>query len=187
MCLIGAKVSGRDLHCGTMHFILRSLRNTDVPSFARHANNPLVSRNLTDGFPYPYTRDHAKAVIQKSMAADGPIILCIDVGGKAVGAIGVHPQSDINRLNGELGYWLAQELWGKGIATEAVRQMVPLAFERLPIERIYARPFGSNLASQRVLQKAGFAFEAHLRGTLIKGDRVEDELIYAVRRADIMC
>jgi RimJ/RimL family protein N-acetyltransferase len=166
-----------------MEFRLRPLRNTDVPSFARHANDPLVARNLTDGFPHPYTRDHAKALIQRTMALDGPLIMCIDVDGRAMGAIGVHPLADISRLNAELGYWVARELWGKGIVTAAVRQMVPYAFGRLPqIQRIYARPFGSNIASQRVLQKAGFTLEAHLKGTLIKGDRIEDELIYAVRR-----
>jgi len=166
-----------------MEFKLRPLRNTDVPSLAKHANDPLVARNLTDGFPHPCTRDHAKALIQRTMAPDGPLVLCIDVNGKAMGAIGVHPQADISRLNAELGYWVARELWGKGIITAAVKQMVPFAFQRLPqIKRIYARPFGSNIASQRVLQKAGFTLEAHLKGTLIKGERIEDELIYAVRR-----
>ena len=83
----------------------------------------------------------------------------------------------------ELGYWLAKEYRGQGIMTEAIRQMVSLGFETFPeVTRIHATPFGSNIASQKALEKAGFALEATLIGTLVKNGRVEDEWIYAVRR-----
>ena len=105
-----------------------------------------------------------------------------EVDGEFVGGIGVHPQDDIQRLNAELGYWLAEHLWGKGIMTEAIRRMVKYAFENFEIDRIFARPFGSNVASQKALEKAGFTFEARFEKTLIKNGEKQDEIFYAIRR-----
>ncbi|MDB5263882.1 MAG: family N-acetyltransferase, partial [Adhaeribacter sp.] len=112
-------------------------------------------------------------------------IFAIEVNGEAAGGIGVHPQTDIQRKNAELGYWLAEPYWGKGIITKAIRQMVDFAFQHPDIERIFARPFGTNLASQRVLEKAGFILEARLHKTFFKNGIYEDELIYARRRTAI--
>ncbi|MBK9599021.1 MAG: GNAT family N-acetyltransferase [Flavobacteriales bacterium] len=165
-------------------FRLRPWTLDDLPALVKHANDPSVAENLTDAFPHPYTSEHGKAFLQRFMAQDPPLVLAIDVGGEAVGAVGVHPQSDVYRRNAELGYWIAKEHRGKGIMTDAIRQATARAFELLPaIHRVFARPYGRNTASQRVLEKAGFTLEVRLVGTFLKNGRVEDELIYAVRRS----
>lgn len=148
----------------------------------RQANDPTVAAMLTDAFPHPYTEEHGRAFIAEAMKSP-PLRRCIEVDGACAGAIGLHPKPDLWRRNMELGYWLARQHRGKGIMTEAIRQMVQLGFDTFPeVTRIYATPFGGNIASQKALEKAGFTLEAKLIGTLIKYGRVEDEWIYAVRR-----
>jgi RimJ/RimL family protein N-acetyltransferase len=165
-----------------MHFTLRPFHTDDLTALVKHANDPTVAAHLTDAFPHPYTEAHGRAFIEQALKSP-PLRRCIDIGGECIGAIGLHPKSDLWRRNLELGYWLAKEHRGKGIMTDAIRQMVQLGFATFPeITRIYATPFGSNTASQKALEKAGFALEATLIGTLVKNDRVEDEWIYAVRR-----
>ena len=163
-------------------FLLRPFRPDDLPALVKHANDPPVAAHLTDAFPHPYTEEHGRAFIQEALK-DIPLRRCIEVNGACAGAIGLHPKTDLWRHNMELGYWLAAAHRGQGIMTEAIRQMVRLGFETFPqVTRIYATPFGSNIASQRALEKAGFELEAKLEGTLIKNGRVEDEWIFAVRR-----
>ena len=109
-------------------------------------------------------------------------IFAIDIDGHAVGGIGIHSQSDIFRKNAELGYWLAEPYWGHKITTRAVKIIVDFAFATYDINRVFARPFGTNIASQKVLEKNNFILEAKLEKVLIKNDEYLDELIYAVRR-----
>lgn len=163
-------------------FTLRPFRPDDLVSLVKHANDPTVAAHLTDAFPHPYTESHGRAFIEQAMQSP-PLRRCIAIDGACVGAIGLHPKVDLWRRNLELGYWLAKEHRGKGIMTEAIRQMVRLGFETFPeVTRIYATPFGSNIASQKALEKARFTLEATLIGTLVKKGEVEDEWIYAVRR-----
>ncbi len=164
-------------------FHLRPWTLDDLPSLVEHANDPVVADNLTDAFPHPYTEEHGRQFLERFMAQDPPLIMAIDVAGKAVGAVGLHPQTDVFRRNAELGYWIGAPFRGNGIMTEAVRQATARAFVVLPeVHRVFARPYGSNLASQRVLEKAGFVLESRIYGILVKNGRLEDELIYAVRR-----
>lgn len=164
-----------------MLFSLRKWSVKDLESLVRYANNPNIAKNMTDGFPHPYTEENGKAFIE--MATKEPIhIFAIDVNGEAVGGIGIHPQSDIHRKNAELGYWLAEPFWGKGIISEAVKQIIPKAFETYDITRLYARPFGYNTASQKVLEKAGFKKEASFEKSLFKNGEFVDELVYAFRK-----
>ncbi len=97
------------------------------------------------------------------------------------GSISLSPQTDIHCKNAELGYFLAEEYWGRGYMTEAVRQIVAYGFETLDITRIFARPFGRNRASQRVLEKAGFTLEARFKNTLYKNRDYLDEMVYGIR------
>lgn len=164
------------------HFILRPFTPDDLPSLVKHANDPTVAAHLTDAFPHPYTGTHGRAFIEQALQSP-PLRRCIDIDGECIGAIGLHPKVDLWRRNLELGYWLAKEHRGQGIMTAAIRQMVRLGFETFPeVTRIYATPFGNNIASQKALEKAGFTLEAKLMGTLVKNGKVEDEWIYAVRR-----
>ena len=84
--------------------------------------------------------------------------------------------------NAELGYWLAEPFWGKGIITKAIKQIVDFGFKTYDITRIFARPFGTNIASQRVLEKSGFKFECKFEKTLLKNGEMLDELYYSIRR-----
>lgn len=165
-----------------MNIKLRTWQHDDLDNLVKNANNPKIAERLTDAFPSPYTIEKGKEFLDRVMRQDPCEILAIDLNGKAIGNIGIHPQSDVNRLNAELGYFIGEEYWGNGYAVDAIRQMVDYAFQNFPIERIFARPFGSNLASQRVLEKAGFKLEARINGILIKNGKIEDELIYAVRK-----
>jgi RimJ/RimL family protein N-acetyltransferase len=161
---------------------LRSWQEHDAESLAHHANNFNIARYMTDQFPYPYTLAHARTFIQMAMQHAPARIMAIEVDGNAVGGIGIHLQQDVMRKNAELGYWLSEAYRGRGIMTEAVKEMVDYAFAHFDIIRVYARPYGNNKASQRVLEKAGFVLEAHIKGNIIKNDEMLDELIYAVRK-----
>jgi [ribosomal protein S5]-alanine N-acetyltransferase len=163
-------------------FLLRSWRQSDLTDLVRFANNPNIARNLTNAFPHPYTEDAGKKFIEMAMTHDPIRILVIEIDGVASGGIGIHPQSDVYCKNAELGYWLAEPYWGKGIMTEAIREVVHRGFSNFDITRIYARPYGSNIASQKVLEKAGFVLEARIADAFYKNGRYEDELIYGIRK-----
>lgn len=137
---------------------------------------------MTDAFPYPYTEKNAIEFIEMVSKSNPPSILAIEVNGVACGGIGIHPGSGIYRKNAELGYWLGESLWNQGIVSKCIPKMVHYGFSNWDIDRIYARPFGRNLASQKVLEKNNFTLETRLNGTLIKNEQIEDELIYAIRR-----
>ena len=145
-----------------MNFTLRPWQLSDIDSLAKYANNPNIAQFLTNGFPHPYTLENAKCFIKMVSQHNPTQIFAIDVNGEAVGSIGLHPQSDIMEKNIELGYFLGEPFWGNGIITESVKQMVVYGFQNFDIVRIYARPYGNNLASQRVLEKVGFKLEARI-------------------------
>lgn len=165
-----------------MEFKLRPWEFGDADNLAEYANNKEIAKNMTDGFPHPYSLDNALDFIDFANSHEPASIFAIEINQKAAGGIGLHPQLGISRKNAELGYWLAQPFWGMGITTQAVRKMIDYGFNNLEINRIFARPFGNNIASQRVLEKSGFILEAHFKNTFIKNGEFEDELIYAVRR-----
>jgi RimJ/RimL family protein N-acetyltransferase len=166
-----------------VEFTLRPWNEKDIDSLVLHANNFNVARFMTDKFPHPYGVENAVAFIGFATSHEPVLLFAIDVEGEAVGGIGLHPQSDIMRKNAELGYWLSEKYWGHGIVTAAVKQMVTYGFKTLDIERIYARPFGNNPSSQKVLEKAGFKFEVRFEKTIYKNGEFIDELYYAVRRS----
>jgi len=166
-----------------MDLKLRKWNEADLDSLVKYANNINVAKWWTNGFPYPYTPEDGKAYISM-LAKDNPQkVFAIEVNGEAVGSIGIFPQSDIHEKNAEMGYWLAEVYWGQGIMTKAIQEIVEYGFKTFDIVRIFARPFSTNLKSQRILEKAGFELEARLKKTLFKNGEFMDELIYA-RRSD---
>ncbi len=168
------------------HLLLRPFRISDIYSLAIHANNKKISDNLNDGFPYPYTEKNATEFIDSLKNDQPPKILAIVYNEEAVGAIGIFPQSKVQRLNAEIGYWVGEKYWGKGIASGALRSMLAYAFENFDLMRIYARPFPHNPASQRVLVKSGFKLEAIIKNGLCKNDTIFDELIYSMLKEDFI-
>jgi len=112
-------------------------------------------------------------------------IFCITVNDEVAGSIGLHLQKDIMRRNAELGYWVAEPFRGKGVCTTAVRLLTKYGFEHYDIDRIFARPFGRNISSQKVLMNAGFTFEARFLQNIIKNGAMEDELFFGIRRESL--
>ncbi len=107
------------------------------------------------------------------------LLLAIDVDGVAVGGIAVTLLDDVYRRTAEIGYWLGEPFWGRGIVTDAVAAVVPVVFERFAIVRLQAGVFANNPASMRVLQKCGFVREAVLRDAITKNGVVMDEVMHA--------
>ncbi len=165
-----------------MTITLRPWKLQDIDSLVKYANNAAIAKFMTDQFPHPYTYDVGMAFIEFAVSTTSSKIFAIDINGEAVGGIGIHPQKDIQRKNAELGYWLAEPFWGRGIITNAIVQITGPAFQTLDIDRIFARPFGTNKGSQKALEKAGFILEGRFEKTYFKNGEYEDELIYALRR-----
>src|SRR5687768_6551990 len=138
-----------------MEFKLRPFNVSDLACLVKHANNPKIAANLTNRFPHPYTEAFGKQFIEMATSKTPNHIMAIDINGEASGAIGIHPGEDVYVKNAEMGYWLAEPFWGQGIITEAVKQMIDYGFKNFDITRIYARPYGPNIGSQKVLEKAG--------------------------------
>ncbi len=165
-----------------MNFELRSWRLDDLSSLVEQADNPRIARFMTDQFPHPYTLENGKHFIDMAAGLHPQTIMAIAVDGKAVGGIGLHPQHDIYRRNAEMGYWLGEAYWGKGIMTRAIKEMTSYGFAHLNIDRIFARPFATNQPSRKALQKAGFVLEATLKKSIFKNGAFIDECIYSTLR-----
>jgi RimJ/RimL family protein N-acetyltransferase len=165
-------------------FKLREWRLSDAASLAENANNIHIWNNVRDYFPHPYSEEDGKDFIETVLAKPDPATdMAIVVNGKAVGGIGIVLQSDVERISAEIGYWLGENYWNKGIMTEVVKQMTTYAFVNFPLRKIYAPVFDFNIASQKVLQKAGFEREAILKQAAIKNGKVIDEHYYSVLKS----
>jgi ribosomal-protein-alanine N-acetyltransferase len=161
---------------------IRSYERGDVDALARYANNRSISIHLRDRFPYPYTRKDARDSIDRARVLDPETHFAIATASELIGGIGFQPQEDVYRLSAEIGYWIAEPYWGRGIATRAVRAVSEYAFARLDIVRLYACVFAGNAASERVLEKAGYQCEGNLRRCVFKENRLLDQKIYALLR-----
>ena len=161
-------------------FSLRPWEALDAESLVRHANNPRVAANLRDGFPYPYTLADAKKWLTMVGDNKSDVVLAVEVQGEAAGGIGLHGMKDVYKYNCEIGYWLSERHWGKGIMTRAVGAMVNYAFEQGPWLRVFACIFENNPASMRVLEKNGFSLEAIHKKAVMKEGKLMDEHLFAL-------
>ena len=167
-----------------MNCTLRKWRLSDAGDLAAALSNQKVLNNLRDGLPFPYTERDARDYITAMLAADenDTFAYAITIGGRAVGSIGAFRQSNIHRRTAELGYYLAEAYWGRGIMTEAIRQLCGIVFETTDILRIYAEPFAYNTGSRRALEKAGFTFEGTLKNNAVKNGKVLDMTMYSLTK-----
>lgn len=161
---------------------VRSWEGRDRDSIVRHANNRKISINLRDRFPHPYTAADARSWLESVVGRKPETNFAIDVAGEAVGGIGFDLQPDVSYRSGEIGYWLGEEFWGRGIATDALIAVTDHAFANYNICRLYAHVFEWNRASARVLEKAGYEFEGRLRKSVTKEGQTIDQLMYAMIR-----
>lgn len=162
--------------------VIRSWRPEDVPSLVRHANNRRVWRNLKDRFPHPYTTTDAEHWIRQATATPPETHFAIARADEVIGGIGLDLQTDVFRRSAEIGIWLGEAYWGRGMATEAVRALTEYAFTHFDVCRIFAGAFEWNPASMRLLEKAGYAFEGRLRKSVTKDGQTIDQMLYATVR-----
>jgi RimJ/RimL family protein N-acetyltransferase len=158
---------------------VRSWRMGDAEALARHANNKKIWLNLRDAFPHPYSMQDAREFIKSLRHRTPETTFAISVNGEAAGSVGFVLRHDVERVSAEIGYWLAEPFWGRGIATEALAAMTAYAIATHQLTRIYALPFAWNAASCRVLEKAGYVLEARLRRSAIKNGVITDQLQFA--------
>lgn len=160
--------------------LLRPWQTDDAPLLARYADNPRIAAGMRDGFPSPYTCEDARCFITGATSPGARLLLAIVVRGEPAGGIGITPLEDVYRGTAELGYWLAEPFWGRGIVTDAVRALVPVIFDQPGIIRIQAGVFSTNPASMRVLEKCGFVREAVHRNAITKHGIVMDEVMFVL-------
>ena len=159
--------------------VVRSWRTSDVEPIVRYANNRKIWLNLRDAFPHPYTSRDARDYIRLARQRTPETAFAMAVGEEAVGSIGFVLHPDVERVSAEIGYWIAESFWGRGITTEALVAITRYAIAAHQLTRIYAVPFAWNAASCRVLEKAGYVLEARLRRSAIKDGQITDQMQYA--------
>jgi RimJ/RimL family protein N-acetyltransferase len=151
----------------------------DAECVAAVANDRRIWLQLRDLFPHPYQLADAETYIGRVASAEPPLSLAIVVDGRAAGGVGLQPMTDVNRRSAEIGYWLGAAYWGRGIATEAVSLVTDWAFGAHGLLRIFAQPFAANVASRRVLEKAGYQLEGTMRRSAVKDGEIRDQCLYA--------
>jgi RimJ/RimL family protein N-acetyltransferase len=170
-----------------MIFKIRKWELSDARDLALALSNTKIQDNLRDGLPYPYTEKDGVDYISSMLSADEneTFAFAIIADSKVIGSIGIFRQVNIHRQTAELGYYIAEEYWGKGIVTEAVKQICEYVFNKSDIIRIYAEPFAYNTASCRVLEKAGFQYEGTLRSNAVKNGKVIDMKMYSLLSTEL--
>ena len=159
---------------------LRPWKPADAEALARHANDVDVARYLRDVFPHPYSMADAHYYLSLvTDPASTELTLAIEVAGEAAGSISLLFQNDISRRSAEIGYWLGRQFWGKGIVTAAVRALSAYGLAHFDLVRLYATVYAPNLASARVLEKAGYTMEGRMQQAVTKHQQVLDALLFA--------
>lgn len=167
-----------------MKCTIRKWRQSDTGDLATALSNPKVLNNLRDGLPYPYTQRDAEDYIRAMLSADedSSFAFAVTVDDRCIGSIGAFRQGNIHRRTAELGYYLAEEYWGRGLMTQAIGQLCRWVFDNTDILRIYAEPFSYNTGSCRALEKAGFRYEGLLKNNAVKNGKLLDMKLYALTR-----
>lgn len=166
--------------------VLKKWELSDAADLAAAISNKKVQDNLRDGLPYPYTERDGREFISSMLSANekDTFAFAVTADGKVIGSIGVFRQGNIHRQTAELGYYIAEEYWGRGIITRAIKQICEYVFANSDIIRIYAEPFAYNTASCRALEKAGFYCEGTLRANAVKNGKVVDMKMYSRLKTD---
>lgn len=146
--------------------------------FATYRNNQKIWDNGYDTVPNPFTIQDANEFITKQLTKNPAWRKLIYWNNQFVGEIGITPHQDVFRLGAEMGYFIGEPFWGKGIATEAIRLMVDYAFTTFDLIRIEAGVYDFNKPSMRVLEKNGFQLESIKRKAVIKNGQILDDYIW---------
>jgi len=162
--------------------VLRSFRHEDGPEMARLADNPKVWVQLRDAFPHPYRLEDARRFLEAHVGSVPETVVAIEVGDRFAGSVGLKLGMDVERVSAEIGYWVAEPFWGRGIGTASLVAATDWAFGQWPLTRVFAVPFARNAASCRVLEKAGYVLEGRMVRSAVKEGEVLDQLLYAAYR-----
>jgi len=158
---------------------LRGYTLEDLERLVALASNKNVSRYLVDTFPYPYTEEDGRYWIDSGSRENGSITKVIELSGLFVGSVGLTPKIGWESHVAEIGYWVAEDFWGKGIATSALEMMTKLAFTELEFRKLMAPVLEPNIASMRVLEKCGYESEGCFRNHVFKDGEYFDVFQYA--------
>jgi [ribosomal protein S5]-alanine N-acetyltransferase len=162
--------------------VVREWRAADLSALVRHANDRSVWMHLRDRFPHPYLEEDGRVFLDHLAKQNPSRVWAIEVEGEAVGGVGIELFGDVERVSGEIGYWLGQAHWGRGVMSEVVRAVTTEAFRLFGLTRIFALPFADNLGSIRVLEKAGYSLEGRMPQSAIKEGRIRDQLMFGAYR-----
>jgi ribosomal-protein-alanine N-acetyltransferase len=165
---------------------LRQLKFSDSYEMSQVLDNPKIFKNVRDRLPQPYTEKDAQSFIKLVSYQDPLTTFAIEYNGQLCGVIGLEAQDDVHRKSVEVGYWIGEPFWGRGIATMAVQEMIRFGFKHLDINRIFASTYAYNPASMRVLEKNGFVKEGIARKAVFKNGAFCDEHLYALLREDYL-
>lgn len=164
---------------------IRSYELLDKEALVKYANNQNVSKNLRDSFPYPYTEKDADKWLSFAYIQNTELNFAIANQDELIGTIGLMLQPDVYRYSAEVGYWLAEPFWGKGITTKVLITFTKYAFEQFELRRIFAGVFDGNTPSVKVLENAGFTFEGRFRKAVFKDENFKDQLMYSILKEEI--
>lgn len=169
-----------------MDFMLREWQMEDLPHLVKNANSKKIAETLRNRFPHPYTKEDGEYFLYlcKSAEASKELFYAITIDDIAVGSISLSRKDDIYCRTAELGYWVGEAFWGQGVATTAVKELCSKAFGLMDIVRIYSECVQTNYASQKVLERAGFQLEGHLRKSIFKNGVLLDSYIYGLTKGD---
>jgi len=159
---------------------IRCWEKSDAESLVKYADNRKIWLNLRDIFPHPYSRDDAQHWIDFCLSQEPVRNFAITAADDAIGGIGLVFGEDVHCQTAELGYWLGEPFWGRGIMSRAVTSFTEYAFKKFQLKRIFAEPFASNQASRRVLEKAGYTLEGVMKKSVFKNGQILDQALYAV-------
>lgn len=174
-----------DFEIESRRYLVRSFKPTDKYSLVKYADNYNVFKTLRDRFPHPYTEEDADEWLRSVCYQNTEYAFAIANESELIGCIGLDPQQDVNRFSVEIGYWLAEPFWGKGIITKVLKIMVEYTFRNFTYNRIFAGVFENNKASEKVLRNAGFKLEAKLKKAVFKEGKFLDQYIYSLLREDV--
>jgi [ribosomal protein S5]-alanine N-acetyltransferase len=166
------------------NIILRLLEKSDLDSLTLLANNPKIGRNLRNGFPYPYELKNAIDFYALIEGQNPKSFFAIEYAGNFCGMISLMPLTDVYCKTAEIGYWLGEPFWNKGIMTKAVALILDWGWKNLDIVRIHTGIYSYNPASARVLEKAGFRFECEFVNSIYKNGQLLNELRYSILKPE---
>jgi RimJ/RimL family protein N-acetyltransferase len=162
-----------------MTVILREWQKGDIETLVLLANNKKIADKMRDIFPSPYTRKDAEEWISLNLDRKPATNFAVKVNEKLAGGCGIKIKDDVYKCSGEIGYWIGEPFWGKGIATIAISLLMDKIISEFPFfVRIYAEIFENNKASMRVLEKNGFHLESIRIRSVIKNNIIMNDHVW---------